>query len=184
MKGRQMCRSDRKTIEHCLNGHPDRYRHLVQRYQTPLLSYLTGRLGDLEQSEEVAQETLVRAYFSLGKLKKPDSFFPWLLGIAGRVVLEHLRSEKKRMPYPPARQEQRGNDQAPDDSSLEEAVSRLPEPYREVVLLRYYGGLTCSQLAEKLDLALGTVTKRLSRAYALLRQSIPKPGKKNSEVMS
>lgn len=179
--------SDRQTIEQCLNGHPDRYRLLVNRYQTPLLSYLAGRLGDLEQSEEAAQETLVRAYFSLKKLRKPESFFSWLLGIAGRVALEHHRSRTKRAPGPPDREGRAPEREASSDCGLEEAVARLPDRYREVVLLRYYGGLSCSQLADQLGVALGTVTKRLSRAYALLRESVQKPAtgeRHNSEVTS
>lgn len=51
-------------------------------------------------------------------------------------------------------------------------MAELPEPYREVVLLRYYGELSCSRIADQLEKPLGTVTKRLSRAYAMLRESL------------
>jgi DNA-directed RNA polymerase specialized sigma24 family protein len=51
-------------------------------------------------------------------------------------------------------------------------VTALPEAYRTVILLRYYGGLSCSGIAGQLDMPLGTVTKMLSRAYALLRDSL------------
>jgi len=83
-----MCRTDRECIEHCLDGHPDAYRHLVGRYQTVLVTYLAGHLGNREWAEEAAQEAFVRAYFALGKLRKPESFFSWLLGIAGRVAMD------------------------------------------------------------------------------------------------
>jgi RNA polymerase sigma-70 factor, ECF subfamily len=55
---------------------------------------------------------------------------------------------------------------------LEEAIAVLPESYRQVVLLRYYEGLSCQEVATRLGLPLGTVTKTLSRAYALLRQEL------------
>ena len=59
-----------------------------------------------------------------------------------------------------------------EDYPLEEAIAALPESYRQVILLRYYEGHSCQEIATRLDLPLGTVTKTLSRAYALLRQEL------------
>jgi RNA polymerase sigma-70 factor (ECF subfamily) len=59
---------------------------------------------------------------------------------------------------------------------LEEAIAALPEAYRHVILLRYYEGLSCQDVATRLELPLGTVTKTLSRAYALLRQELQARG--------
>jgi RNA polymerase sigma-70 factor (ECF subfamily) len=59
-----------------------------------------------------------------------------------------------------------------EEYPLEEAIAALPETYRQVILLRYYEGLSCQELATRLDMPLGTVTKTLSRAYALLRQEL------------
>ena len=58
------------------------------------------------------------------------------------------------------------------DNYLDEALATLPDTYRQVILLRYYEGLSCHQVAQRLEMPLGTVTKTLSRAYALLRQEI------------
>jgi RNA polymerase sigma-70 factor (ECF subfamily) len=55
---------------------------------------------------------------------------------------------------------------------LEEAIAVLPESNRQVILLRYYEGLSCQEVATRLGMPLGTVTKTLSRAYALLRQEL------------
>jgi DNA-directed RNA polymerase specialized sigma24 family protein len=57
-------------------------------------------------------------------------------------------------------------------ASAMDAIAALPEPYRQVILRRYYGDLSCAQVAEGLAVPLGTVTKRLSRAYAMLRVSL------------
>ena len=59
---------------------------------------------------------------------------------------------------------------------LEEAIAVLPETYRQVILLRYYEGLSCKDVAERLEQPLGTVTKTLSRAYVLLRQELEARG--------
>ena len=55
---------------------------------------------------------------------------------------------------------------------LEEAIGVLPESHRQVIVLRYYEGRSCQEIATRLEMPLGTVTKTLSRAYALLRQEL------------
>ena len=167
-----MPKADEDSVKLCLDGQPGAFSDLVQRYQGRLLSYLSGQLGDWQQAQDAAQEAFVRAYFALNKLSKPQSFFPWLTGIAKRVALEQERAERRQRPTDMkafCKQPQTENEQ---DAPLKQAVSRLPEIYREVVLLRYYGGLSCAEAAEQLSVPIGTVTKRLSRAYGLLRESL------------
>jgi RNA polymerase sigma-70 factor (ECF subfamily) len=169
-----MPETDKYYVERCLDGHPDDFRYLVRRYQAALLANLAGKLGDRDRAEEAAQETLVRAYFNMSKLKKPDSFFSWLLGIADRVAKEHERKEQIQRQRELVRsfsQEASGTEFS-QDYALESAVAGLPEAYRQVVLLRYYGGHSCNQIAGQLDVPLGTVTKTLSRAYAMLRETL------------
>ncbi len=88
-----MSENDKYYIERCLDGHPDDFRYIVRRYQGVLLAHLAGKLGSRDKAEEAAQESLVRAYFNMNKLRSPGSFFSWLLGIADRVAKEHHRKE-------------------------------------------------------------------------------------------
>jgi RNA polymerase sigma-70 factor (ECF subfamily) len=165
--------NDKEYVQRCRNGHPEDFRLLVHRYQGPLFSYLTGRLGDRSEAEEAAQESFVRAFQSLKKLRKPESFYSWLLGIAGRVAKEQFRTLKRRqrdrevaetlMAEPAENQ---------SEYALDEAIADLPETYRQVILLRYYEGLSCQEVAQRLNMPLGTVTKTLSRAYTMLRQEL------------
>ena len=177
-----MSLSDRECIERCLDGHPEVFGELVQRHQAALLSFLAGRLGSREQAEDAAQETLVRAYFALDRLKKRDSFFPWLFGIASRVAKEGQRAEQRQRDLTQAVAERASKDDPPYDRPLEQALSRLAEPYREVILLRYYTGLSCAEVAEQLAIPVGTVTKRLSRAYAMLRESLRRYERRDDHV--
>ncbi len=167
--------NDKYYVERCLDGHPDEFRHLVRRYQPVLLAHLAGKLGRRDLAEEAAQETLVRSYFNMNKLKKPESFLAWLLGIADLVAKEQQRKEfirRQRECRPRAAAEEAPEPELSQDFSLEAAVTALPEAYRTMILLRYYGGLSCTGIAERLDMPLGTVTKMLSRAYALLRDTL------------
>jgi len=169
-----MSENDKFYVERCLDGHPDDFRYLVRRYQAALLANLAGKLGDKDRAEEAAQETLVRAYFNMGKLKKPDAFFSWLLGIADLVAKEQRRKEQlqRRRDIVRSFSQEAPPTELSQDYALETAIAELPEAYRKIILLRYYGGHSCNQIAEQLDMPLGTVTKTLSRAYAMLRDAL------------
>jgi len=165
--------TDKEYVERSRDGSPEDFRLLVHRYQKPLFAWLAGRLGNASEAEEAAQESFVRAFLALKKLRKPESFHAWLMGIAGRVVQEHFRSEARH-----ARDREAAETLVADapadspDSSLEEVIAVLPETYRQVILLRYYEGLSCQEIATRLEMPLGSVTKNLSRAYALLRTEL------------
>jgi RNA polymerase sigma-70 factor (ECF subfamily) len=167
--------SDVEYIRSCLDDHPEAFRHLVRRYEAPLMRYLRGRLGNTEDAAEAAQETLVRAYFALGGLRKREAFLSWLLGIADRVAQEARRAAR-RFRTVDLEQIEPAESAGPRESAAEaataEAVANLPETYHEVIVLRYYGGYSCAEIGRDLGVPLGTVTKRLSRAYSLLRERL------------
>jgi RNA polymerase sigma-70 factor (ECF subfamily) len=169
--------TDRYYIERCLDGHRDEFRHLVLRYQKPLLAGIRCRRAQLDVAEDTAQEAFLRAFANLVALRKPDSFFSWLLGIAYRVLLERAdreRRERAGLTRMATEAHAADNGAGPwsGDAALEAALDALTEPCREVVLLRFYGDCSCSEVAERLGIPLGTVTKRLSRAYGELRHSL------------
>ena len=110
-------------------------------------------------------------------LRNPDSFFPWLLGIANNVTRELMRQERtERLRAEESSSVQRTEQEQPGDAPhggvLEEAVAGLSDPLREVILLRFFGDCSCAEVARRLGVPVGTVTKRLSRAYAELRQRL------------
>jgi RNA polymerase sigma-70 factor (ECF subfamily) len=165
---------DKYYVQRCLDGHPDDFRYLVRRYQAVLLAHLAGKLGSKDKAEEAAQESFVRAYFKMDKLNKPDLFYSWLLGIADNVAKEHQRNEQIRRQREAVRSfsQEAPQPELSQDFALEAAIAELAEPYRKMILLRYYGQHSCNKIAEQLDMPLGTVTKTLSRAYAMLRSSL------------
>jgi RNA polymerase sigma-70 factor (ECF subfamily) len=175
--------TDKEYVQRCRDGHAEEFRILVQRYQGPLFSYLAGRLGDRSQAEEAAQESFVRAFLALKKLRKPESFYSWLLGIAGRVAKEQFRALARHQRDREAAKTMMADvTESTEAYPLEEAIAALPESYRQVILLRYYEGLSCQEVAARLKMPLGTVTKTLSRAYALLRQELAARGSAEQTV--
>lgn len=169
--------TDRHYIARCLDGHRDDFRHLVVRYQKPLLAGIRARQVRLDVAEEAAQEAFVRAFTNLARLRKPESFFAWLLGIAYHVLQElHDRERRDRAGQARMAVEHQVSPPSPEpsqaDAALEAAIADLPDAYREVILLRFYGDCSCSEVADRLNIPLGTVTKRLSRAYEELRRRL------------
>ena len=165
--------TDGEYVQSSRDGRPEDFRLLVERYQRPLYAYLSSRLGNALEAEEAAQESFVRAFMSLAKLRKPESFYAWLLGIAGRVLKEQFRAvERRQKDRAIAETLLAGDPGSAPEYPLEEAIAVLPESYRQVILLRYYEGHSCQEIATRLGMPLGTVTKTLSRAYALLRQEL------------
>jgi RNA polymerase sigma-70 factor, ECF subfamily len=158
---------DAGIIGQCLAGNTAAYRSLVDRHAWAVRGFLIRRLRDPSRTDDAVQETYVRAYERLADLREPDRFLSWVLGIAANVALEHLRREQREAPIPIEQPDVGAS--APRDELLERAVGNLPEPYREAVRLRYWGGLSCEESAAALGVPLGTLTKRLSRAHTLLR---------------
>jgi RNA polymerase sigma-70 factor (ECF subfamily) len=164
---------DKECVRRCRNGHPEDFEQLVGRYQKPVFSFLAGKLGNPVQAEEAVQESFVRAFISLKKLRKPESFYAWLLGIADRVAKEQFRLRKRAFSESDietaATIHQSGE---PEEYALDEALAVLPEAYRHLIVLRYYEGLSCQEVSRRNGMPLGTVTKMLSRAYAILRKEL------------
>ncbi|MBF0500151.1 MAG: RNA polymerase sigma factor [Candidatus Riflebacteria bacterium] len=168
-----MEKTDKEVIERCLSGYTDDFRFLVRRYEKPLFAYLFCRLGNRSLAQEAAQESLVRAFTGLSKLNKPESFHSWLIGIAARVALEFHRSARRHVEKAETIAEVPvSNTGETQDYLLDEYIAMLPESQRQLILFRYYEELSCQQIADRLQVPLGTVTKTLSRAYVILREKL------------
>jgi len=76
-------------------GEDDAFQSIFDRYSRPVLSFIYDMTGKRDVAEELAQETFVRAYKSLGALQDPERLSTWLFGIARNVALEHLRARRR-----------------------------------------------------------------------------------------
>jgi RNA polymerase sigma factor (sigma-70 family) len=124
-------------------------------------------LGSQADALEAVDEAVYRALCALGKLRQPEYFEAWLTRILVNECHRELR-RKKRLAEEPLLPESAGAD-AYDNLPLKEAIRRLPEPLRQVVILRYFSGYTLAETASILDVPAGTVSTRQRRALELLR---------------
>ena len=137
-------------------------------YRTALLY-----LGSEADALEAVDEAVYRALRGLKQLRQPEYFDTWITRILINTCCRVLRRRKHIADN--ALPESAGPD-AYDGLPLREAVRRLPEDLRKVVILRYFTGLTLEETARSLDLPRGTVATRQRRALALLRLELGEEG--------
>jgi len=124
-------------------------------------------LGSEADALEAVDESVYQALRHLRQLRDPALFETWITRILINECHKELRRRKRFSPedtLPDAA----GPDQY-DHLPLKEAVGRLPEELRQVIILRYFGGYTLAETAAALDVPAGTVSTRQRRALALLR---------------
>lgn len=140
-------------------------------------------------AEDLAQETWLRAQQKLGQLRDPGSARAWISRIARNVCRDHLRRMRWRRFLLGGAGEQAADEVPASETpaslaerrerwaALKRAIERLPRRMREVFVLRAYGELSYQEVADALDLPLGTVMSRLHRARAALAREVEEVGR-------
>jgi len=149
------------------------FTRLLEMLRPDLMRFAWWLARDRSVAEDVVQETLIRAWKSRDELKDPAAARPWLFTIARR---EHARLfERKRLPTVDVEEGEPPGDPAvatDGDASLLElrrAIMKLPDEYREPLVLQVLGGLTTAEIAAELKLTQAAVLTRLFRARNRLR---------------
>ncbi|MDG0809151.1 sigma-70 family RNA polymerase sigma factor [Cohnella rhizosphaerae] len=137
-------------------------------------------LGNAEDALDAVQETAYRSYKAIGRLKEPRFFKTWLMKIAIRCATDIYRRRKQVSPWSPAYE---GELLAEDETDIPLAISlqalleALDATEKQVVVLRYYYDLTIREVAELLELPLGTAKTILYRALSKLKQQAGEEGR-------
>lgn len=184
--------SDEELLRRFCKGQRDVFGTLVRRYQRELYGYLRRYLGDAELAEDVFQTTFVQVFSKAGQFEAGRPVRPWLYAIATNQAIDAMRKVCRR-PSVSLEQievetdgEQRGlldmlegretdpfehADAAEVKELVRASVDRLPEFLRSVVILSYYQGLKYQEIADILNIPLGTVKSRLHAALVKLHEA-------------
>ena len=174
--------SDAELWGLCRVGDRDAFAVIVERHQSLLCSLAYSGCGDLALAEDVAQDAFVAAWRQSTALKEPERVKGWLCGIVRNLILCARRSHA-RTPTPLATlaaDEHASDEMGPEELAIsnEEAailwrsLERIPEPYRETLVLYYREGRSVSQVAQGLEISEEAVKQRLARGRAMLRTEL------------
>lgn len=176
--------NDADLVAESLAGRRDAFRMIVERYQTLVCSLAYSATGNISQSEDVAQETFISAWKDLRLLREPGKLRSWLCGIVRNRARRQWRDEG-REPVRNADTLENATDSASTDAlPSEQAVSReeeailwrslekIPENYREPLILFYREHRSIEQVAAALELSEDAVKQRLSRGRKLLQEEV------------
>jgi len=182
--------SDGVLAQQTLAGDQQAFEALVKRYSTPLFNFICRFLGDYDQACDISQQVFLQLYLSLSTLRTGDPLKAWLFQVARNRCLDELR--RKHAIHFSELESVSDEDELsplaamPDTSPLPEelaerhdlqeclqrAIEALPPKFRSVVLLRYAGQLSFSEIGQVLAMPEATAKTYFQRAKPLLRTAL------------
>ena len=173
-----------ELIDRALAGDRSAFTELVYQNQDRLFASMMQITGSPEEAEEVTQEAFIRAFVKLDTFQRNSQFFTWIYRIAFNSALTRRRKKKARVSLDQVR-EDNGLEVAGDSESVDEpmlrdetvslvrrAINQLTEEHRRILVLREMDDFAYEEIAEILQISIGTVRSRLSRARRQLKLTI------------
>lgn len=164
--------SDRDLVRRYLAGEARAFDDLVARYERKVHAVALRMCGDPEDARDVTQEVFVSALRSIRGFREEAQLGTWFHRIAVNASLDHLRRRRKHAPRPIEEVGERpSHDPGPDElaigasraAEVHRALARLSEEHRAVLVLHDLQGLDYAEVAEALDIPVGTVKSRIHR---------------------
>ncbi|MCK4998955.1 MAG: sigma-70 family RNA polymerase sigma factor [Anaerohalosphaera sp.] len=184
---------DMTLVRQCQNGDSSAMRHIVMRYQNRIYNIILKICSNRDDAAELTQETFVKLIEKIDTFKGNSSFYTWLFRVAVNLTLNYCRRQFKisaqsiDADFGDGDDSGRGRlksyltDESADDPLVAAqnneaveivkcAISKLDEDHRAVIVLREIEGMNYNEIAETLEVEIGTVKSRLSRARANLKE--------------
>src|SRR5271154_7613271 len=174
--------SDVQLVEWSLTGDRNAFRQIVERYQSLVCSITYNATGSLTLSEDLAQDTFVAAWKQLSELREPSHPRAWLGGITRFLIGKELRrqghepvhaAESLEAIHEPLSPEPSPSSQAvtrEEEAILWRALERIPDAYRQPLILFYREQQSVERVAVELELTEDAVKQRLSRGRKMLHE--------------
>ena len=184
---------DSVLVERCRRGDSSAMERLILKYQNRLFNTILRICANHEDAAELTQETFVKIIEGIGRFQGKSSFYTWAFRIAVNLAINHSQRHKK-IGFRSLETEESGmgegaaqllkdflcNENASDPAGLAQnkelceivvhALMELDETHRTVMVLRDIEGMNYAQIAQVLDVELGTVRSRLSRARSRVKE--------------
>jgi len=175
---------DKILVDECLGGNLKKFRVLVERYKKPMYFYALGMVGNPDDAYDLSQEAFIRAYRSLDRFDSNFQFKSWLFAILSNLCKNALRSAGIRQQYIDS---DKALESAPASTESDpekvyvskkikeavwDALATLDEEAREIIILKHFQDMPYKEIAEVLDIPLGSVMSRLHYARLKLKKAL------------
>ncbi len=169
--------TDATLLAQSRRGHTPAFETLVERYQNLVCAITFSVTGDRGVSEDLAQETFLTAWRSLGDLREPERFAGWLCGIARNLGSKARRRMGRTTELPGDMLDDEDGPEADlaareSEAMVWRALEQIPQTYREPLVLYYREGRSAAQVARDLGLSVSAVEQRLSRGRRHLKRGV------------
>ncbi len=175
---------DGQLASRIASGDVQAAEELVRRHQAPVRGFLRAVCYDRSAIDDLAQETFLRALKHAGRFDPKYPMRGWLLTIARRLSINHGQKQKRRRPAAgiepdqlqtdtntsPSSQLERQEQQTLNRDMVQQAMTKLSEPQRVAIAMHYQQGLPLEQIADTLDMPIGTVKSHLHRGRKRMRE--------------
>ena len=183
--------SDEVLIKKFQNGDIRAYNQIVYRYKDRLLNFIYRFLNDLDRSEDLVQDTLIKLYTHKNSYKEIAKFSTWLYTIAANLARTELRKLKRRKTFSVtelSREDREfiisSSDANPSDDHLsknfeknvQRALHALPDDFKTIIILRDIQELSYDEISKILQIPLGTVKSRINRGRFKLKDILKQKG--------
>lgn len=183
--------TDHELVAFARTGSEKAYRELLDRYQRPVFSVIYRMVRDRELAEDIAQETFVRVFNNIEKYNPKYKFSSWIFKIASNLAIDTMRKKKLDTvsldgsryartdeEIASSRLALASEEEDPEElllakelgSEIEKAIGSLRIEYRTAIVLRHVEGRPYEEIAEIMDIPLGTVKTYIHRARSELRE--------------
>ena len=179
----------KRRIRQVLKGDQDSYAEIVEIYKDKVFQICFRMLGNRHEAEDIAQEAFLRAFVNISSFNIDLKFSTWLYRIATNLCIDRIRKKKPdyyldaevagtdglTMYSNVASKEKRPEEDVESmelQETIQEEISKLPEKYRSVIVLKYIEELSLNEISELLNLPLGTVKTRIHRGREALRKKL------------
>lgn len=169
---------DMTLVNESRNGNMVAFKTLVHRHEGKVAGVVKSMLGDTAEAVDVGQEVFIRFYEALDKFRGDSAVGTYLIRIAINLSLNEIKSRKRRRlffsPIEDGLSVKARDDQSDMRDIINNEIRRLDSDFQSVVTLRMIEGYSTEETADILDIPLGTVLSRLSRAQKKLKETLTK----------
>ena len=169
-------RSEIHLIEAATGGDIESFGELCRRYYAAMAAIAYAVLSDHQLAEDAAQESFARALVRIKSLKERAKFAPWLAAICRNVAKDMIATEAKQISTEDISQVEKIQNSDENDHAIRQAIEKLPDFAKDLVVLRYYDGLSYEQISSVLGISKASINGHLTRSKRKMADYLRKNG--------